>query len=205
MIKVWGRTNSLNVQKVLLALEEVGLAYERTDAGMQFGVVNSPEYRLMNPNGLVPTIDDDGFILWESNVIVRYLCARYSEGGMWPVDPRARADADRWMDWQQTALLDPVNDLFRPLVRKMGAATPDEIAAACKRGETNAETLDAALSNRPWLSGAAFGIADCSVSPVIHRWLHLPIERKPRRHLERWYAAVAARPSGRKILTLPIT
>ena len=118
MLRIWGRTNSLNVQKALMALEEAGLAYERLDAGLAFGIVNTPEYRQMNPNGLVPTIDDDGFVLWESNSIIRYVCARICARPR-PADPRARASAERWMDWQLTTLLDPVNDLFRPLIRKM--------------------------------------------------------------------------------------
>jgi glutathione S-transferase len=121
MLRIWGRTNSLNVQKALLALEEAGVAYERRDAGLSFGVVNTPEYRSMNPNGLVPTIEDGGFVLWESNSIVRYVCSRYAPGRLWPTDPQARAAAERWMDWQLTTLLDPLNALFRPLVRGMAS------------------------------------------------------------------------------------
>src|SRR5260370_1546277 len=98
MIKLWGRTNSLNVQKVLWTLAELDLAYERTDAGMKFGVVNTPAYRAMNPNGLVPTIADDGFILWESNVIVRYLAAKYCLEGLCPAHRRERFSAERWLD-----------------------------------------------------------------------------------------------------------
>ena len=94
MLKVWGRTNSSNVQKVLWLCAELGLAHERVDAGMQFGVVNDAFYKKMNPNSRVPTIDDDGFILWESNAIVRYLAAKHASA-LWPADPRVRADADR--------------------------------------------------------------------------------------------------------------
>src|SRR3989338_4758559 len=104
MLKVWGRVNSLNVQKVLWALAELKVSYERTDAGMQFGVVNEPFYKKMNPNSRVPTIEDDGFILWESNAIVRYLAARHGMGGLCPAGLRQRADADRWMDWASTTL-----------------------------------------------------------------------------------------------------
>src|SRR6266513_5975577 len=86
MLSIWGRNNSVNVQKVLWCCEEMALAYERTDAGLAFGVVNTPQYRKLNPNGLVPTIEDDGFVLWESNAIVRYLAARHSAGNLWPDD-----------------------------------------------------------------------------------------------------------------------
>src|SRR3970040_1761800 len=99
MLKIWGRTNSVNVKKALRAAEELGLKYERIDAGMQFGVVDTPEYRKLNPNGLVPTIEDDGVVLWESHAIVRYLAAKYGAGTLCPTDLRERADADRWMDW----------------------------------------------------------------------------------------------------------
>src|SRR5439155_1140255 len=102
MLKIWGRTNSVNVKKALWALEELGVKYERIDAGMQFGVNNTPEYRRMNPTGLVPTIDDDGFVLWESHSIVRYLAAKHGAGSLWPNELRARADAERWMDWAFT-------------------------------------------------------------------------------------------------------
>ena len=102
MLKVWGRVNSINVQKVLWALEELKVPYERTDAGMAFGVVNEPFYKKMNPNSRVPTIDDDGFVLWESNAIVRYLAAKHGAGTLSPSDPRQRADADRWMEGRRT-------------------------------------------------------------------------------------------------------
>jgi glutathione S-transferase len=102
MLTLWGRLNSINVQKVLWCLEALGLPYERRDAGGPFGFVDTPDYRSKNPNGLVPVIEEDAFVLWESNAIVRYLAAKHDEGGLWPRDLRVRADADRWMDWQTT-------------------------------------------------------------------------------------------------------
>src|SRR5919108_5397211 len=100
MLKIWGRVNSVNVKKVLWAAEELGLKYERIEAGREHGVVNSAEYKKMNPMSLVPTIDDDGFVLWESHAIVRYLAAKHGAGTLWPVDLKQRADASQWMDWQ---------------------------------------------------------------------------------------------------------
>jgi len=115
MLKIWGRANSVNVQKVLWFCEELNVEYERIDAGGPFGVVDTTEYRRRNPNGLVPTIDDDGFILWESNAIVRYLAAKL-QSNLWPALPRMRAEADQWMDWSHTlwAALRPV---FLGLIR----------------------------------------------------------------------------------------
>ena len=117
MLKIWGRNNSVNVQKVLWCCEEMGLQYERIDAGGSFGVVNTPQYRELNPNGLVPTIEDDGFVLWESNAIVRYLAAKHSAGKLWPEDLKIRAEADKWMDWQNTTFWPTFRPLFWNLVR----------------------------------------------------------------------------------------
>src|SRR5688572_8470957 len=102
MLKIWGRVNSVNVKKALWCADELGLKYERVDAGMQFGVTKTPEYLAMNPNSLVPTIEDDGFVLWESHSIVRYLAAKHGMGKLYPTELRARADAERWMDWAFT-------------------------------------------------------------------------------------------------------
>lgn len=102
MLKIWGRINSVNVKKALWAIEELEAPYERIDAGMAFGINKTPEYLKMNPMGLVPVIDDDGFILWESHAIARYLAAKHGKGSLGPTDPRTHADADRWMDWAST-------------------------------------------------------------------------------------------------------
>ncbi|MGZ8265216.1 MAG: ATP-binding protein, partial [Burkholderiales bacterium] len=125
MLRIWGRTNSINVQKVLWCCGELGLPYERIDAGMQFGVNNTPEYKAMNPNGLVPTINDDGFILWESHAIVRYLARKHGTGALWPADARVAADADRWMEWYSTTLWQHVRTIFWNLVRNGLEAMPD--------------------------------------------------------------------------------
>ena len=134
MITLWGRLNSINVRKVVWCLEEIGAPYERIDAGLQFGVVGTPDYRAMNPNALVPTIRDGDFTLWESNAILRYLCARFADRGFWPSDVARRARGGRWMDWQQTSLNKAMGPAFHGLVR-----TPPEkrdVAAieAARRG-----------------------------------------------------------------------
>src|SRR3989440_7122556 len=116
MLKIWGRINSVNVKKALWAAEELGLKYERIDAGLQFGLNKTPEYLKMNPTGLVPTIDDDGFKLWESHTVVRYLAAKHGMGTLCPSDPRARADAERWMDWAFT-FQRAMRDVFWGLIR----------------------------------------------------------------------------------------
>src|SRR5687768_8702493 len=160
MLKLWGRVNSVNVKKALWAAEELGLKYERIDAGMQFGVTKTPEYRRMNPNSLVPTIDDDGFVLWESHTIVRYFAAKHGAGTLWPTDLRVRADAERWMDWAFT-FQNAMRDVFWGLIR-----TPPEkrdmkaIDAGAKRSAELIQVLEQFLESRPFAAGARFTMGD---------------------------------------------
>jgi glutathione S-transferase len=205
MLKLWGRTNSVNVKKALWCLEELGLAYERVDAGMQFGVVNTPEYRERNPNGLVPTLEDDGFVLWESHTIVRYLAAKHGAGTLWPAEPRARADSERWMDWAFTlwASLRPV---FWGLVR-----TPPEkrdMAAIEQNRAKVAELLailDRALSGKHYVAGDQLTIGDIPVGCMVQLWMRMPIERPRQPNLEAWFERLCARAPYRKWIDVPLT
>ena len=205
MLKLWGRLNSINVQKVVWCLEELGAHYERVDAGGPFGVVATPEYRRMNPNGLVPVIEDDGFVLWESNAIVRYLAAKHSEGVLWPTDLQVRADADRWMDWQTTAFTPALGPIFHGLVRTPGSRSPQEIEAAIAASEGMAAILDGHLADRSFVAGERFTMGDVAVGCVVHRWLNLPISRKPHPALERWYGTIRQRPAAQSVVMLPMT
>lgn len=206
MLKIWGRLNSINVQKVVWAAEEAGVPYERVDAGLQFGIVNTPEYRRMNPNGLVPVIDDDGFILWESNAILRYLAAKYPAAGMWPDDIRARANADRWCDWIPGTFYGAYGAAFMGLVR-----TPvdkrDAVAIEASRTKADAllAILDDHLADHKMIAGAAFSYGDIVAGTALHRWLNMPVERSPRPAIARWYGELMQRPAAQKVLTLPIT
>jgi glutathione S-transferase len=206
MLKLWGRLNSINVQKVLWCLEELGLAYERVDAGGPFGIVSTPEYRRLNPNGLVPVIEEDGFVLWESNAIVRYLAAKHGAGGLWPAELRTRADADRWMDWQTTTFGPAMGPAFHGLIRT-AAEKRDQAAieAAVAKTEPMAALLDAHLADRAFVAGAAFTMGDIAAGAAAHRWLNLPIAREPRPNLERWALRLRERPAAAKVLTTPIT
>lgn len=208
MLKIWGRANSVNVQKVLWACEELGLAYERVDAGMEYGVVDTPEYkRDLNPNALVPVIDDEGFVLWESNAIVRYLAAKHGAGTLWPADLGQRASADRWMDWQQTALWSRgLRDVFWTLVRTPPAQRDMKVLdAALARTIANVRILESALAGADYLGGGAFSMGDIPVGSAIHRWFGVAIERPPMPRLEAYYARLSARPAYRKIVLHPLT
>ena len=206
MLTIWGRMNSINVQKVVWAAEELGLPYQRHEAGMAFGVVDTPEYRAMNPNGLVPVIRDGDLVLWESNAIVRYLCARHGAGSLWPADPAVRASSDKWMDWQTSAFYPAYAPAFMNLVR-----TPPEkrdmAAVEASRAKTGALTalLDAHLAGRDFLGDGGFGIGDLALGPAMDRWMRMPVAREPRPHLEAWWRRVTARPAASCFASLPVT
>ena len=206
MLKIWGRANSVNVKKVLWCCEELGLAFERIDAGMQYGVVNTPEYRKLNPNGLVPTIEDEGFVLWESHAIVRYLAAKHGEGTLWPKDLRIRADADRWMDWTTSTFASLYRPVFWNLVRtppeKRDMKAVDEGVTKC--GELSG-IVDAVLAGRAFLAGDALTMGDIPLGCFVHVWLKLPIERPAHPNLVAWHRRLLARPGYDKWINMPIS
>jgi glutathione S-transferase len=207
MLTIYGRNNSSNVMKVVWAAEEIGVAYARHDRGGAFGGLDTPEYRAMNPNQKIPTIDDDGFVLWESNAIVRYLGARYGAGKIWPEDLRVRADADRWMDWQQTTVGPPMGVAFMQLVR-----TPAEkrdaklIAQENDKAASAWAMLDDALRNRPFVAGDKLTMGDIPVGVLAHRWFALPLQRPDLPALSAWYERLKSRTAYRvNVSDIPVT
>ena len=206
MLVVWGRNNSVNVQKALWCCEEIGLEYSRIDAGLAFGVVNTPEYRKLNPNGVVPTIDDDGFVLWESNAVVRYLAAKHSEGRLWPRDVVTRANADRWMDWQTTTLWPALRPLFMGLVRTPAEKRdPRALEESRLKSAQVLSILEGYLGTRKFAAGEEFTMGDIPLGCAVWRWMALPIERPPLPNVRRWFDALAQRPAYRKAVMLPLT
>lgn len=206
MLKIWGRLNSLNVKKVVWCAAELGLLFERIDAGGKFGGLDSPEFLARNPNGTIPLIDDDGFTLWESNAIVRYLAAKYGSGSLYPADLQQRADADRWMDWQATVF----NPTLVPAIYNLLRVAPEQrnqvaIDAAREKVDRLAGLLEQHLAGRTWLTGERFTMADIALGCSMHLWLNLPLERTPRPELERWYTALRARPASSEVLQLPLS
>ena len=206
MLKIWGRTNSVNVKKVLWCADELGLQYERQDAGLQYGVVNEPWYRKMNPNGLVPTIEEDGLILWESNSIVRYLASKHGASALSPADPGQRAAAEKWMDWTLSTLQGPYRDVFWGLVRTPAEKrNVEQIEAAHKKcGELWAR-VDAALEGKQYVLGDQPSIGDIPLGCFAYGWFSMPIERTAMRNLDAWYARLCDRPAYRKNVMLPLT
>ena len=208
MLKLWGRLSSINVRKVVWALQEIGVPFERIDAGLQFGLVHTPEYAARNPNQLVPLLQDGDFTLWESNVIVRYLCATHSMGTLYPAELAARFDAERWMDWQQTTLNPAGRDGFIQWVRtapaQRDAATYLQSVAAT---EPLLALLDAHLAQQAFMVGDSFTMADIPVACEIHRWRALPLsDTAPvTPHLDRWYPVVSGRPTALGVLDQALT
>ncbi|WP_300303698.1 glutathione S-transferase family protein [Ferrovibrio sp.] len=195
MLKIWGRGSSVNVQKVLWAAEELGLAYEHVPLGGPFGGLDSPAYRAMNPNGLVPTLQDsDGSLHWESNAIVRYLAGRYGAGTLWPADPVARSEADRWMDWLPTTLGEPMRVLFWGFVRDPVHADLNAMTAAESRLAELWGRVDAHLANQPFLGGDRLTMGDIPLGCHVQRWLRFPITRPDLPHLLAWHGRLATRP-----------
>jgi glutathione S-transferase len=206
MLVIWGRKNSLNVQKVLWCCEEIGLKYERKEAGGAFGVVNTPEYRDINPNGLVPTIDDDGVVLWESNAVVRYLSAKYSAGRLSSSDLATRADADRWMDWQQTTFWPAMRALFMGLIRTAPEKRdPKAIDESRVKTAEVLLVLDRYLASRAFVAGDALTMGDIPLGCSIWRWMALPIERPARPNVQRWFDALAQRSAFKSAVMQPLT
>lgn len=207
MLKLWGRTSSINVRKVLLVLNELQIPFERIEAGAAFGVVNTPEYRAMNPNGLVPVIEDDHIgVLWESNVIVRYLASRHSAGRLYPDDVTARFNAERWMDWQQTTMNPAGRDAFLQMIRvpepqRQQKLVEQSVAAMVPL----LDMLDTHLATREWMLGDHLTVADIPIACEMHRWWGTPLPHAPHPNLRRWYDAMLARPSSRGVLDLPLS
>ncbi|MDH4558624.1 glutathione S-transferase [Pseudomonas sp. BN417] len=206
MLKIWGRRNSTNVRKVLWCAEEIGIAHEQLDAGGAFGLVNDAAYRALNPNGLVPMIEDDGLVLWESNAIVRYLAARYAAGSLYPESPVARAEGDKWMDWATSSLATPFRDLFWGTLRTPPAERNQALidAALTRCGELLA-IPDRALAERPYLSGASFAMGDIPLGCFAYAWFEMPILRPELPNLEAWYERLKARPAYRKAVMTALT
>ncbi len=188
MLTIWGRANSINVQKVLWCCGELGLAYERIDAGNEFEVNKTAEYRALNPNGLVPTIEDGEIKLWESNVIVRYLAHKNGNGLLCPSDIGIRFDAERWMDWQATVFWPALRPLFIELVRTVPAKRdPAVVSKGMNLCLAAVRILDERLSDRAFLAGDSFSMGDIPAATTVHRWYSLNIDRPELPNVQRWY------------------
>lgn len=197
MLRIRGRRTVANVQKVLWCLGEIGVDFDYEDAPAEAADGADAAYLAQKNAGSAPVMDEDGFVLWEGNAIVRYLARKYAAGTLWPADPREEAEADRWMDYQ----LSTIRESLHPLLR----GTPDAVESArLARSMAGAlAVVDAALAGRDYLAGARFTVADIPVAITVYRWRIMDIERPALANIETWYRRIAARAAFRAWVVPP--
>jgi glutathione S-transferase len=207
MLKIWGRTTSSNVQKVLWTCAELNIEYDRVDHGGPFGGNRDPEYLRLNPNGLVPTVIDGDLVMWESNTVCRYLCTTHANGEtLYPRDPAARTHVERWMDWQLSVIGGPMGALLQGLIRSTPETRdPAAIEAARRRAIAAWEIVDDALASQPYLGGQSLSLAEIVMGTHIYRWFNYAIERPHLDHLQAWYDRISGRPGFKNHIVMPIT
>jgi glutathione S-transferase len=206
MLRIWGRTSSLNVQKVMWTVAELGLEHERIDAGGAFGKLDTPAYGRLNPNRRIPTIEDGDVVVWESNACVRYLAARYGAGSLWPEAPGQRARSDMWMDWAVTTVMPELGPAFMQLVRTpAGKRDMAVVAAAAARLGPVFALLDDHLAHSPYVGGEALTIGDIPLGCAFWRYQNLDLERPPLPNCQLWYQSLKARDAYRRHVMLPLT
>lgn len=200
MLKVWGRNTSSNVQKVMWALGELKLEHERFDIGGPFGKNKEPAYLAMNPNGLVPTLQDGDFIMWESNSVVRYLAREYDKSNVLePADPKVRARANQWMDWQLTVVGPALGPAFWGLIRTPVEKRDAAAIAASQTKTTEAmKIFDAQLGKTKFAAGDQFSMGDIPIGIMAYRYWQLVPERPELSNLKRWYEALKKRQAFRE-------
>lgn len=197
MITVHGRATSSNVQIVMWAIAELGLPHRRLDVGGAFGGTDTPHYRAINPNGLVPTVEDKGVVLWESAAILRYLGAAYGGEDFWPKDPLRRAGLDKWAEWSKTTFQPTLlTHIFWPLVGGDPAKLDRKaLAAAADRLKGHARMIDARLAEGAYLGGASPSFADIVFGTMLYRYYTLDFDRAETPALDAYYARLTARPA----------
>lgn len=206
MLKIWGRPNSINVQKVMWAIGELGLDHERIDVGGAFGGLDTEDYGRMNPNRKIPVLRDGDTVIWESHACVRYLAARYGKGSLWPDDPAERSIADRWMDWKITTVLPHLHLCFWGLIRT--AETDRDMAAIAKAADDLGNVwkiFDDHLDGKNFALGNRLTMGDMPLGAAFYRYVSLPIERPALPHIEAWYDRLKSRKAFESHVMIPIS
>ena len=203
MMRLWGRKTSINVQKILWCLAELGLeegkAFERIDAGLHFGRNRTPEFLALNPNGLVPTLEDADLVLWESNTILRYLASQYDQSRRFPAEIKTQFQSEKWMDWQLSTMWPPLRVALLGLTRTLEA---DRNYALIKSSYQEADSflalLDQQLSTHSYCAGEQFSLGDIPLALCVSRWILLhqtfPEKTGPRSQLnntDEWMKRIA--------------
>ncbi len=203
---LWGRSTSSNVMKVIWTLEELKQPYERIDVGGPFGKTDTAEYRAMNPTGLVPTLQEDQFTMWESNAIMRHLCSAHVEHTtLWPQDPHARAKVDQWLDAQQTVMNRPQGVIFINMVRtKPENRDHAAIAQAVKDAGKAYGMIGAELGKHHYIAGSHLTLADIAWGIHVHRWFTMDFDRPEIPNLRAWYDRLLTRPIYKEHVARPL-
>ncbi|HEX9701678.1 MAG TPA: glutathione S-transferase family protein [Rhodospirillales bacterium] len=206
MIRILGRISSINVQKVMWCADEIGAKVERVDVGGKFKGNDTPEYLAKNPMGLVPTLEDGEFVMWESNAIVRYLADAHGKAPWQPADAKGRGIANQWMDWYLTAMHPPMTTIFLQLIR---TKPEDRDMKAFEDAAAKASKLwtmvDGQLARRPYLTGDQPTIGDIPAGCSVNRWYVLDVKRPKLPNLEAWYERLKARPAyGKHVTAIPL-
>lgn len=200
MLTIYGRASSSNVQLVMWAVAELGLAHERLDYGHIHGGTDTPEFRAMNPRGLVPVLRDGDLVVWESCAILRYLASAYGDGGaFWPADPAARARVDIWAEWGKNELSQAFTAPIFWLRVRTAAKDRDEaaLAAAIAKFEKHLDLLEGRLQGRSYVTGEDFTAADIVIGHLLFRWFDIDVPRRPRPNVEAYYQRLTERKAYR--------
>ena len=196
MLEIWGRRNSSNVIPVMWTVGELGLKHRRYNIGGSFGGDDSKEYYQLNPNRLIPTINDSGFVLWESMAITRYLCRQYGSGSLWPDDPQQVALADQWMDWYKSNITPNLMKVFLNLVRTPKSDQDPVIIEQSTAATINhLRVLEQHLQARSYILGDSFSMGDIPLGAIMYKFFNLDIERPLLPNVEAWYARLCERPA----------
>jgi glutathione S-transferase len=197
MLRVLGRGTSGNVQKVIWLLEEIGTPYKREDYGRQFNNTADAGYLKLNPNGKVPTLVDGDTVVWESNSILRYICNKQGSQALYPSEPAARSQVERWMDWQLASLNNPYLGIFKE-AKKPAGERGASWATDAKELKTQLDILEGGMNGQPWIAGQTMSLADICLGPIVHRCLDFPVELPGLTGLRTWRDKIAARPAFKK-------
>lgn len=203
-MKLWGRTTSINVQKALWALDEAGATYEQIDVGGAFGGLDTPAFLKLNPNGLIPVLEDGETVVFESNAIVRYVAAAYAEGTLWDRDPGRRARSDQWMEWSNTTIYPLMITCFFQCVRyRPERRDPEVLQAAADELARHLAIIERhlAAAQTAFVAGERITIGDIAFGAHLYRYYEMPLPRPVLPALSDYYARLTAREAyGRRVM-----
>lgn len=204
MIKIWGRRSAYNVQKALWTIGELNLPYEHINIGGNVGGLDQADFLVMNPHGRIPVLVDGGFTIWESNSIVRYLCATYSQNHLWAELPTRRSLAERWMDWELATFQPDFLDLFWGFYRTPEALRNDQnIQHSSERCQRHFNLLDAHLASQRFLAGDEFTMGDIPIATSLYRYFNMGIQTPEIPNVRRWYGELTKRRAYRENIMVP--